>query len=93
MSRDEQRALVGEQEQSGQPAMVFCRERGIHYQSFLRWRKRTVAPVDAAPVGRAAFVELTVQPGPERPATQLAAELVLAGGMVLRVFAPSPARP
>jgi hypothetical protein len=94
LSRDEQLALVGEQEHSGGPALAFCRERGICYQSFLRWRKRAAFGGGARHVGREAFVELAVQPAaaPEQ-SPPLVAELGLGGGIVLKIFAPSAPRP
>lgn len=94
LSRDEQLALVGEQEHSGRPALAFCRERGICYQSFLRWRKREACGGGSRLEGRAAFVELAVQPAavPEQ-SPPLVAELGFGGGMVLKIFAPSPGRP
>ena len=95
MSRDERLALVGEQEHSGQTALAFCRQRGIGYQNFLRW-KRTLATglsperTDKKP----AFVELALESSPPGlPASSLAAELVLGSGIVLRVFAPTESRP
>jgi hypothetical protein len=62
LSRDEQLALVGEQEHSGRPALAFCRERGVCHQSFLRWRKRAACVGGSRHEGRAAFVELAMQP-------------------------------
>ena len=34
------RALVGEQEQSGQSVAAFCRERGLRSGQFFAWKKR-----------------------------------------------------
>lgn len=90
ISRDEQLALVGEQEQSGRPALAFCRERGICYQSFLRWRKRVSGHGVASHEGRSTFVEIAVQPEDDGKTPQLAAELALGGGIVLKIFAPLP---
>lgn len=90
ISRDEQLALVGEHKHSGLSATAFCRERGICYQSFLNWKKKAASP-DRITTGRAAFVELSVEPeAPKATVSPLLAELVLGGGMVLKVFAPSP---
>ena len=90
-SRDERLALVDEQERSGLTASAFCRERGIGYQNFLRW-KRTRVPESAA--GSPAFVELAVESSaPIAPVPAVVAELSLGGGIVLKVFAPYPGRP
>lgn len=87
-SRDERLALVGKQEHSGLTASAFCRERGIGYQNFLRW-KRTLA-AEQSP-GGPAFVELAVESvAPSLPVTALIAELSLGGGIVLKVFTPYP---
>jgi transposase-like protein len=90
-SRDERLALVAEQESSGMTAMAFCRERGLGYQNFLRW-KRTLAdrPTPGGPV----FVELAVEPAtPARvPAPLVVAELSLGADIILRIFNPSSAR-
>ena len=90
-SRDERLALVAEQESSGLTATAFCRERGIGYQNFLRW-KRTLA--DRRLPDAPAFVELAVEPATPLPgpARAVVAELVLGADLVLRVFNPSPAR-
>ncbi len=87
-SRDERLALVREQENCGLTATAFCRERGIGYQNFLRW-KRTLAE-EEAPCGPA-FVELAVQSA--APATVLIAELSFGEGIVLKIFTPSPRHP
>ena len=85
-TRDERLALVKEQEDSGKSATVFCRERGIGYQNFLRWKK-TMVP--ARTPGSPAFVELAVEssaPAVEVP--PLVAELSFGGGIVLKIFVP-----
>ena len=90
-NRDERLALVAEQESSGMTAMAFCRERGLGYQNFLRW-KRTLAdrPTPGGPV----FVELAVEPSMPVPvpAQLVVAELSLGSDIVLRIFNPSSAR-
>jgi transposase-like protein len=90
-TRDERLALVREQENSGKPAAAFCRERGVGYQNFLRWKK-TMVP--ARTPGSPAFVELALEsPTPAVAVPPLAAELSLGGGIVLKVFAPPQSRP
>jgi transposase-like protein len=90
-SRDERLALVDEQERSGLTASAFCRERGIGYQNFLRWKRTTVPELTA---GSPAFVELAVESAaPSAPVPAVVAELSLGGGIVLKVFAPYPNRP
>ena len=56
ISRDEQLALVEEQKHSGLTFAAFCRERGICYQSFLKWRKMASDPARVSN-RQAAFVE------------------------------------
>lgn len=73
--------------------MAFCRERGICYQSFLRWRKRAAFGGGARHEGREAFVELAVESAAPAAAPAMVAELSLGGGIVLKVFAPSAPRP
>lgn len=72
-------------------AMAFCRERGLGYQNFLRW-KRTLA--DRPPPGGPVFVELAVEPSTPIPvpAPLVVAELSLGADIVLRIFHPSSAR-
>ena len=91
-TRDERLALVREQDSRGMTATAFCRERGICYQNFLRWKK-TMAP--AASPGGPAFVELAVESAAPAPAAApaMVAELILGGGIVLKVFAPTPGHP
>lgn len=71
--------------------MAFCRDRGIGYQNFLRW-KRTLAdrPTPDGPV----FVELAVEPAAQASVSSpvVVAELSLGADIVLRVFNPSPSR-
>ena len=72
-------------------AMAFCRERGLGYQNFLRW-KRTLA--DRQAPGGPVFVELAVEastPVPA-PAPFVVAELSLGADIVLRIFDPSRTR-
>ena len=57
-TRDVLLALVKEQKDRGMSATVFCRERGIGYQNFLRWKKTMAAPDSP---GSPAFVELAVE--------------------------------
>ena len=90
-TRDVLLALVKEQKDRGMSATVFCRERGIGYQNFLRWKK-TMAP--ARTPGSPAFVELAVESSaPAIKVPPLVAELNLGGGIVLKVFAPPQPRP
>lgn len=90
-TRDERLALVKEQEDSGMSATVFCRERGIGYQNFLRWKK-TMVP--ARTPGSPAFVELAVESrAPAVAMPPVVVELSLGGGIVLKVFAPPQSRP
>ena len=88
-SRDERLALVAEQESSGMTAMAFCRERGIGYQNFLRWKRSSAdRPSPYGPT----FVELAVEPAPpvSVAAPVVLAELSLGADIVLRIFHPSP---
>ena len=91
ISRDEKRALVEEQSTSNLSATAYCRERGIHYQNFLRWKKEFTPVVSG---GSPAFVELAVESTPSTAAAPyMVAELSLGGAIVLKVFAQTHSRP
>ena len=81
-------ALLRELDESGLSMAEFCRRRGLAYGSVAAWRS-------ASRRGPRAFVEVDAAepgPGPARtgatddPGRRLAAELLLPGGIVLRVF-------
>lgn len=64
------RAVVGEQEQSGQSAAAFCRERGLRSGQFFAWKKRLrdreaakFVAVSVAPVAEARKPALGVPSG------------------------------
>jgi transposase-like protein len=85
--------LVRKFEDSESSATDFCREHRLSCQSLRRWRGGSKGSEGAAEP--TSFVELEVEPGKlERPCcrTGPAVELVLGGGMVLRIFAPQPER-
>ena len=78
------RALVGEQEQSGQSVAAFCRERGLRSGQFFAWKKRLrdreaakFVAVEVTPVAEAGKPALGVPGG--------AIEVRLAGGRSLVV--------
>lgn len=50
------RGLLSEQLESGQSAVVFCRERGLAVWAFYAWKKRV------REAGAAKFVEVAVKP-------------------------------
>jgi transposase-like protein len=74
------KAIIAEQERSGQTVQGFCQQRGVMQQSFYYWRKRL--GVEQTPV-RFALVETG------RPETRERAvvELVLRSGHSLRIAA------
>ena len=74
------KAVIAEQERSGQTVGGFCQKRGLTQQSFYQWRKRLGAA--DAPV-RFALVETGRPEARERAAV----ELVLRSGHCLRIAA------
>jgi hypothetical protein len=60
-TRKQWQALVDEQHQSGLSGAAFCREHGVGYISFCKWRKRLAeAPSDAAEASSApGFVDVS----------------------------------
>jgi hypothetical protein len=89
---DEDKArLLGEFDACGGSAAAFCRDRGLSYQTFIAWRRGTVARRDAA--NAIEFVELALGPvTEERSTTGPRVELDFGGGMVLRIHLPAPRR-
>ena len=90
------RALLRKFERHGGTAAAFCRENGVGYHSFLGWR-RDAQREAAEQSGPAQFVEVEVpreETNQSHPATGAAAvELVLGGGMVLRIYQGGSIRP
>ena len=85
--------LVRKFERSGSSATDFCREHRLSCQSLRRWRGGSKGSEGAAET--TSFLELEVEPGKLerlRSRTGPTVELVLGGGMVLRLFAPQPER-
>ena len=68
----------------GGSAAAFCRERGLSYQSFIRWRR--AAGRLSAPEPTAGFVEIDLAPRREASSGIGAlVELDFGGGLVLRI--------
>ncbi len=67
-TEDEKTGFLAEFERDGCNAAVFCRERELPYQSFLKWRRKLRAAVEPAlPTQGASFVEVELQPGGPSP--------------------------
>jgi len=74
-------------ERDGGSATAFCRKHKLSSQSLRRWRGSGQAQKAAAESMQ--FVELEVEAGKlegRRPGAEPAVELVLGGGMVLRIY-------
>lgn len=81
-------------ERSGSTAAAFCRQHRLAYQTFLGWRRELAATTEASAAPE--FVELEAAPreaGPTEAGGQVMVELVLGGGMVLRIHGPQGSRP
>jgi hypothetical protein len=68
--REYWRVVIGEQQASGKPIRVFCRERDLGEHSFYAWRQRlrkekpmSFALVEAKPAAPAAQFELRLSSG------------------------------
>jgi hypothetical protein len=80
-SREDWRARIAAQRQSGVSVKQFCAQQGLTEQSFYNWRKRLQTPASSM---RFALVEAEPRRGPaEHPAL----ELVLTTGERLRIGA------
>gem|GEM_PF-6463191 len=80
-------------EQHDGSAAAFCRQRGVSYQTFMNWRRRTSAslPPKAEPPAFIEF-ELGASP-PQHVSAGPLVELELGGGIILRIHPARPARP
>ena len=65
-------------------AISFCREHGLCYQTFLRWRRnaRKIKSSTAAP---ASFIEVELPTRPSTPTCRELVELTFPGGLTLRI--------
>jgi transposase-like protein len=73
-------------------ATSFCREHGLCYQTFLRWRRnaRKTKSSTAAP---APFIELEIPARPSPPTCSELVELTFPGGLTLRIQAQTTPQP
>lgn len=89
---DRHDALLRELEESGLSMAEFCRRRGLVYSSVAAWRSAArrraksrqfveLIPTDMAPSLRSATAVTEAQP------RRLAAEVMLPGGILLRIYA------
>lgn len=86
---EEERAawLAGFERFTGSAAS-FCREQGLSYQSFLRWRRETTPKATGAPE----FLELEFPcPAPVPGAESV--ELIFPGGLIVRINPQATRRP
>ena len=77
--------------QSGEESLAeFSRTHGVSAGSLMRWRQELELEADRAGDGEPSVkfmeVEVAGEKESEAPSPRLAAELVLPGGMILRVF-------
>jgi transposase-like protein len=93
-SAAEKRRMLREWQRSDESLAEFCRAHGVSAGSLMRWRQELEVEADLAPNGAqpVKFVEVDVAGRRESGAASpvLAAELVLPGGMILRVFSALP---
>ncbi len=87
-TQDEREQWLAKFEESSSSAAAFCREHGLSYASFLRWRRQAGAGVEPP----TEFIELEVGrpgscPNPE------AVEVTFPSGIILRIFAQPAGRP
>lgn len=77
----------------GLSAAAFCRKHRLPYHSFLEWRREAGGRREGAP--RFAEIEIGVEQGRPDPGAGAGptVELVLGGGMVLRIYGGSGRRP
>ena len=88
----EKAGLLEDWQRSGMSAAAFCRQRGINYQNFLRWRAEGSRPVSREKV-LPAFVELEVAaPGAAVSPDATVVELSLGTQTVLRIFTGGAAK-
>ena len=86
----EKARIIREFEQHDGSTAAFCRQRGVSYQTFMNWRRRTSAslPIKAEPP---AFLEFELGAAPNRRVSAgPLVELELGGGIILRIH---PVRP
>ena len=93
---EEKAGLLEDWQRSGMSAAAFCRQRGINYQNFLRWRAEGSRPVSRK-TGIPAFVELEVAAPTSKPGAAVVqdatvVELSLGTQTVLRIFTGAAAK-
>lgn len=85
-TEEERAAWLARFERFTGSAVSFCREQGLNYQSFLRWRREVTPETTGAPE----FIELALPCPASAPAAETV-ELIFPGGLTLRIN-PQPAR-
>jgi hypothetical protein len=86
----EKARIIRDFEQQDQSAAVFCRQRGISYQTLINWRRATTnLPIPEQPP---AFLEFELR-RPHNPPDRGGplVELELGGGIILRIHPANPA--
>jgi transposase-like protein len=95
-TKEAKAGLLEDWQRSEISAAAFCRQRGINYQNFLRWRAQSLRPVSRKE-GLPAFVELEVTapgstPVAAVPPDATVVELSLGTQTVLRIFTGAAAK-
>jgi len=92
-TEEERAAWLAKFERTTASCAAFCREHGISYGSFMRWRGGA-APEPTSEPESAEFIELEVPPSPPGPppeSGQQSVELSFPCGLTLRIIpAPRP---
>ena len=79
LTEEQWRDLVREQRDRGLSVEAFCRRRKVAVSTFFAWRRKLASSAEPA------FVELTVQADEADEAESAPIELVLPGGVTVRV--------
>jgi len=73
-------------------ATSFCREHGLCYQTFLRWR-RQARKIKSSTAASAPFIELELPVRPSTPPSSEVVELTFPGGLTLRIQSQATPQP
>jgi hypothetical protein len=84
-TREEWKHLVADAEQSSIPAVTYCEQQGLSYQSFMKWRSTFRSEENQS---KKQFLEITpnkIKSSPEPCSQGWDVELALGGDIVLRI--------
>lgn len=91
-TQSEREHWLAQFDQHHSTASSFCREHGLCYQTFLRWRRQT-RQQKSSTAAPAPFIELELPARPANPPRSELIELTFPGGLTLRIQSHATTQP